>query len=704
MCTSAVDATEKAPDPAPLRARVPLPLTLFVLFGALLTFVLEPMVGRLLLPSCGGGAHVWTTCMMFFQGALCLGYLQCHLVAPRLRGWQLLVYLLPLPFLPLATLLVSPDPASPVTDVLVTLVRHVAVPFAALSTTAVVAQQWLARSGAAEPYPLYAASNWGSLLGLFMYPLLLEPLLSLRTQRWAWSAAYLGYLLLALLAYPRGAGPAGPAPEAKPAPAPAPPLGTQAAWFFLALAPSAFLLAVTNAIAADVGSAPMVWVLPLGLYLLSFVLAFGRLGRPWVIGRFWIVLAALGLVTFASHRGGVTWIVASIHLCTLFGIAWAAHGELVLRRPASEHLARFYLTIALGGWGGGVLVSMVAPAVFSGVWEYPLSLGLLAAVFLALHGRGILRALADEHAAVVLVTLLGLSWCGAKLIEDALTSRYTPRLQLRNTYGIHRVIDELENDAGRQIPFRRLYHGTTVHGGQVQGDLSQRRRTVSYYHPAGPLGDAMRVLRRPAKAAIIGLGSGGCAGWFGAGDELTFYELDPDTVRIAREQFTYLSDLVEVGARPARIVLGDARLQLAADPEAPPGGYDLILIDAFSSDAIPTHLLTREAVELYLSRLAPDGWLLFHISNRYYDLRPVVRAVTRDTMVGVWRARRTTVAPLEFYADWYALRRTAAGVEPLATISEWRSPEGLPELAPWTDDHVNLFPALWLKVKDRMDW
>lgn len=695
------------PAPAAQGSAAPPLLTAFVLLGALLTFMLEPLVGRLLLPTCGGGSHVWTTSLMFFQGALCLGYLQCHLLAPRLGRLQLLVYLLPLPFLPLATLTITPDPAAPVGSILIGLVRHVAVPFAALSTTAVVAQLWLTRQGRAQPWRLYAASNWGSFVGLFAYPFLVEPLLPLHTQRLAWSAGYLAYLGLALVVFPWRAPAASQAPvpgDAAPA-VPAPSLGLQLTWLLLAFCPSAFLLAVTNVIAMDVGSAPFVWVLPLGLYLLSFVFVFRRGDRPWWVPRGLPLIALAGLDCLVIQRGGVTIFTSCVHLAALLVVSWAAHGELVRLRPDPAHLARFYLALALGGWGGGVFVSLVAPNLFTDLSEYPVSLLLLGLVLLVARWREMARALQTEPAPLLLVTLLLASLVVAHAVGWLwLVPQRQPLLVLRNAYGLYRVFEERRQNEAGDYSVRRLYHGSTVHGGQLVGPLEVRRQPISYYHPASPLADVMRIVPRPCRAAVIGLGSGACAAWFGPGDALTFYELDPDDQQVARECFTYLSDFEQLAGEDAlRVVEGDARLRLADDPGLPPGGYDLIIVDAFSSDAIPTHLLTQEALALYEQRLAPGGWLLFHISTRYHDLRPVLRATSAGIFQGAHKARLSDLQPLEYASEYYALRRPQDGIQPLVARG-WTPAERLtlPALAPWTDDHCNLLAPFWLKVRERL--
>lgn len=732
------------------RARLRL-LTLLTLLGALLLFGLEPLVGRLLLPSCGGGFHVWATCLTAFQGTLFLGYLYCHLLAPRLGRWHLAVAAAPLLFLPLALLpdhtpsppllsaltaagvgFAQPDSHAPVLSVLRALALGMVVPFAVLSTTAIVAQGWLARSDLPErddPYRLYAASNLGSLVALLGYPLLVEPFMSLRAQRLTWSGLFLVYLAVLVLAAPRRAGAAAPAPA--PAPDPTPPAAPAAEsaapptwrdllfWLGLSAAPSMFLVAVTNVIALDVGSMPLVWVVPLALYLLSFVLVFGR--RPFyppLLRRFWPEICIVGAFFFVQQANLATdKLLAFVHLSVLFVVCIVGHGELHATRPAPRHLTAFYLTLALGGWVGGAFATLVAPRLLTSLGEYLIALGLLGATFLLRYRTHLRGWLKDEPRSILLGSAVLCLIVVGRTAQWWWASTHAPPLQVvRNAYGIYKVHDRIltEEDqravatdvdptAGAKPLLRTVTHGTTHHGAQVLHERA-RRRPISYYHPKGPLGEAMTLVRaraagRPLSGGVVGLGAGTTAAYFTApGDAVTFYELDPDVETIARTHFTYLSDAQASSGVAPRVVIGDARLKVANDPGAPPGGFDVLLIDAFSSDAIPVHLLTREALAMFASRLAPDGLLLFHVSNRYYRLQPALVSTAR--VVGLsaatrTRANREELAPLEDPSDYVAL---AARPEALAPLVErdWRSagPDLGAKVTPWTDDYANLLGTL----------
>lgn len=721
-------------------------LQLFTFLGAVLLFGLEPLVGRLLLPAHGGGFHVWATALTVFQGTLLLGYLYCHVLAPRLGRAHLAVVLVPLLFLPLAVtpgrdlqppllsllgLLAPPDPLSPVLSIVRDLLVGVCVPFAVLSTTGVIAQTWLAASDLPErhePYQLYSASNLGSLVALVGYPLLVEPFLTLDGQRVAWLVAFLVYAGLAFTVVPRartapapstGAGtpavgapvqPAPPAPAAKAADEGDEPgddaertralgPGPIAYWLGLAAAPSMALLAVTNLFALDIGSMPLVWILPLGLYLLSFVLAFGRQPvYPDLLRRFWPEVCLVGLY-FNAVRGQSIF-SGFIQLGVLFCMCLVAHGELYRSRPAPSRLTAFYLVVSIGGWLGGLAVSFVAPFVFTSLAEYPISMGLLAVTLLIGRRHALAGWLRSEPRVIIagsalLVGIIGYLWA-----RDTLTKSKPNLVEVhRDVYGIYKVAERELNGFEAQdakVPagtiMRVIYHGTTLHGRQVQ-DPTARRTPISYYHPAAPLGDLLEhALRRPRKGAIIGLGAGAASAYFHAGDTLTIYEIDPDVVTLARKWFTYLEDCE---ARP-RIVLGDARLRLADDPGVPDGSLDILMVDAFSSDAIPVHLLTREALELYVRKLAPTGMLALHVSNRYYDLLPPIAANARALgLAAAWKSRSQASSALEDVSEWIVLAKSGDAIAPLAQRS-WRAiplANEIPTRA-WTDDYSNLLGAL----------
>lgn len=647
----------------------------------MLLFSLEPMAGRLLLPRFGGAFHVWTTALMFFQGALFAGYCYAHFAADRLGRWHLLIVALPLAALPIG-LGDAPSSEATVFAILGLLARHLALPFVVLSTTAVVAQRWLSRTGE-EPWSLYAASNAGSLGALLGYALIIEPFVGLELQRRAWSALFVVYVLASALAWRasrRGSSPA-PPPRSEGRP----PLPRLVYWALLSAAPSAFLGAVTNLIALDIGSIPLVWVVPLAIYLGSFVVAFARAKSgeatrvPGFVRRLWPHVAAVGLFFFTGgDAGGLA--DAAVHLVVLAFVCLAAHGELYRARPEPAELTRYYLVVALGGWIGGAFVALLAPALFRGLYEYPVALVALALTIgigrrSALYGwlRGP-RAPLLASAALVLVIVLKIAW--ATVAEP---ERGETLVIERSHYGLYRVTRTAREDGA----VRDLVSGTTRHGRQREGDPTP----LSYYHPEGPLGDALALLERPRSVGVVGLGVGAAAGHLEAGERVRFFEIDPVVDALARREFTYLAD----ARAEVDVVIGDARVSLERESRRGAPRYDLLLVDAFAGDAIPTHLLTVEALDVYLSRLAEDGVLLLHVSNRYYELAPVVAANARERALAFRRiARIEGLALDEDPSQYVAIARRP---ERLAPLEGWREPEAR-AIAPWTDDHVNVLEAL----------
>ncbi len=637
-----------APRPAPSDARSPLSLALFVALGAFLLFALEPMVGRVLLPRFGGAFYVWTTALMFFQAVLVLAYGYAHLVAPRIGSAHFVVLALALLALPVghapaAQLLPDAAEASSIGALLLALTRVALLPFFALASTSVVAQDWLARSprGArANAYVLYAVSNAGSLVALFAYALLVEPMIGLRAQGIAFSVGYAIYLVAGAIAFRRTRAPRGtqgePAeprarPEARPRSAPRSPAGAWLDWILLAAWPSALLMAVTNVITLDAGNAPLLWIVPLAVYLLTFILAFSDRGTTpsWVL-KLWPHFAVVGVFFFAGGSAGSTLVTVVIHLGVLFVVGWAAHGTLYAARPEARGLTGFYLLVALGGWLGGAFVALLAPAAFSALYEYPLALAGLG-LTIAVRERSTIRERLTRIGKGPIVLTLALLAAIAWKLADGLSDRGTGQRVVqsaRSAYGLYHVVE-------RATPLgtvRDLVSGETRHGRQViDGPL--RREPLGYYHREGPLGDVFAVLRsEEAPAGVlggraigaIGLGVGAIAAYLEPGDTLDLYEIDPLDVTLARERFRYLED----ARGTVRIHVGDARLSL--EREARSGlsrRFDLLFVDAFAGDAIPTHLLTREAVEGELAQLTPRGLILVHVSNRFYDLAPWLGSV-----------------------------------------------------------------------------
>ncbi|HEX2095170.1 MAG TPA: fused MFS/spermidine synthase [Longimicrobiaceae bacterium] len=717
--------------------------TTAVFLSAFLLFLVQPMFGRMVLPLLGGTPAVWNTCMLFFQAALLGGYLYAHLTSRRWgvrRQAALHLALLAAAALALPVSVAGAAPGgaeAPIPWLLLLMAGTVGPPFLVLSGTGPILQRWFAHSGhprAANPYPLYAASNLGSMLALLAYPLWLEPRLRLAGQSAAWTLGY-GALVLLLAGCAawvwRGALPAAAPGAAEEAAAP-PTARERAVWTGLAFVPSSLLLGVTTYITTDLTPAPLLWVLPLALYLLSFTLVFARrppLPHAWMVAAqpSLLVVVALMLLGDFVRRAGVA---IPLHLLGLFATALVCHGELARRRPAAAHLTDFYLWIAVGGVLGGVFNVLLAPVLFPDLWEYPLVLALAslarpwpegrmrpvqhagaalgaAALALALLALDAQRDsmpfpayLAVGGALVSLISLgLGgtppwLAACiGAVLAVNTALERRQEGILLadRGFFGHFKVMHR----EGRNGGFHVLQHGSTLHGAQSL-DPVRRREPLTYYIRFGPLGRVFAALSAPPgerRVAVVGLGTGTTAAYGHPGEAWTFYEIDPGIERVARRSglFTYLRDT----RAEVRVVLGDARLSLARERDR---RYDLIVLDAFSSDAIPVHLLTREALGVYLSRLAPGGIIAVHISNRYLDLESVVGALARERGLAarVGGGPRSGLARYENNSSWVVVARTERDLGEMATSELWRRPRLRPGAAPWTDDHAPLLGVLTL--------
>jgi hypothetical protein len=723
---------------------ISLTFTLAVFISAALLFVLEPMFGKMVLPLLGGSPAVWTTCMLFFQGALLLGYLYAH-IGPRWLGLRrhtiahlgvLALCLLLLP-IQVAETVEAFRLQHPNLWLLSVLTVSLGAPFMLLSSTGPLLQVWFSRTShpsAHNPYFLYAASNAGSLIALLSYPFLIEPLITLKGQTRWWSLGYIVLVALVFIsaAYLRAAPAASPL-NIRESAAPVARLGrrTLLRWTLLAFVPSSFFLALTTYMTTDIAAVPLLWIIPLVLYLLSFTMVFGR--RTWIPQRIlvrWqpVGLIALAVIAFWGPSASGPWLLP-LHLLVFFVTALVCHGELAATKPPPSRLTDFYLCIAVGGVLGGVFNALVAPAVFDSVLEYPLTILIACAVRPWSGARPLSKRLAWDVAlitaacAVLVWTRLGdpdRPATAAALISSAVVAvaclrmsrdpaRFTLAiglvvmaamvtagarsgvlLQERNFFGVR----EVREDAQRGL--RWLMHGTTNHGGQSI-DPAKRREPVSYYYRLGPVGDVFRAFPPIAgrKVAVIGLGAGGLAAYAGAGEEWTFYEIDPAIARVASDTnyFTYLRDT----PASVRVVLGDGRLSLA---EAPDHHYDLIVLDAFSSDAIPTHLLTLEAMSVYRSKLSEKGVLAFHLSNRYLDLEPVLGRLIRATGVaGLIRANTDRTPELESSGDpsiWVAIASDPSHLGALRNNTGWRSLRIRENVALWTDDFSNIFSVfIW---------
>lgn len=722
--------------------------------SASLLFLIQPMFTKMVLPLLGGTPAVWNTCLVFYQAALLAGYAYADW-APKWLGVRrqaafhvalLLVIVFTLP-IGISHGWTPPPTSNPILWLLLLLAVSVGLPFFVISTTAPMLQKWFAHTGHAQahdPYFLYGASNLGSMLALVGYPVLVEPYLRLGHQAWAWAGGYLvltglislcGLMLWRTAGTATGAGPeaagtraAAASPQAGAAPVT---LSQRFWWVLLAFAPSSLLLGVTSYISTDIASVPLLWVVPLAIYLLTFVLIFAR--QPLLPHHLMVFLEPyliilVSILFFLRFKGAV-WQTFPLHLLAFFIIAMVCHGELMKARPPVAQLTEFYLWMSLGGVLGGVFNALVAPMVFNAVIEYPLIIVLacLLRPGLSLEDRKPYRRLWDfllPGAFALLLVALGwgfralpssqtiLSLVLVSCLAGALcySFRHRPRrfalgvgvlilsgmffqtgqeqvlLKERNFFGVLKVSLD---DKGE---YHTLTHGSTVHGRQFL-DPARRREPLTYFSRSGPLGQVFAAFAgKDAKqrVAVIGLGTGTVACYAQPGQDFTFYEIDPAVEHIARDPryFTFLKDC------PARykVVLGDARLSLQQAPEA---GYDMIILDAFSSDAIPVHLVTREALGLYLSKLAPGGILAFHITNRYLDLRPVLGNLARAaglTALGQNDAKLSEQdrENLKGRSVWVVMARDQASLAKLARQPRWQPLPWTPGAALWTDDFSNI--------------
>ena len=602
-------------------------LTIFL--SAFLLFQVQPLIAKMILAWFGGSAAVWTTCMLFFQFLLLGGYLYAHFVIARLKPRQQAWLHGGLLVLAVSMLPIIPSEAwkpvgteNPTSRILLLLAATVGLPYLLCSTTGPLVQAWYARSHreSAAPYRLFALSNFGSMLALLSYPFLVEPYLPARVQAWVWSAGFV--LFAALCAYTgfKAAGFDGGTVAVKvEPPGPGPGFVRHLFWAALAAGPSMAMLAVTNHLTEDVASIPFLWIVPLSLYLLSFILTFDT--RGWYRREAFLVLAAPALGGLAYLQWSeaadfkVPWTIAAFSV-GLFIVCMTCHGELAARKPSPRYLTSFYLMLSLGGAIGGLFAGLVAPYLFKSYFELPLAIGFcgLLACLAALDepGQNFLENLRSVAGLALLAGLIGLCIYLGRTMNDSVKGY---RVVQRNFYGGLRV---READPGAWEGYRSLLHGSINHGEQWTHP-QRRRELLSYYCAETGVGKAMQ-LRKPGvphKVGVLGLGAGTMAAFGRAGDEYRFYEINPAVPLLARTEFTFLAD------SPAHIeiVMGDGRLSLEREP---PQNFDILMMDAFSGDSIPVHLITREAFLLYYRHLAQAGIIAMHISNKYLDLEPVL--------------------------------------------------------------------------------
>jgi len=729
-------------------------LTLFV--SASLMFILQPMFGKILLPLLGGSPAVWNTCMVFYQILLFLGYLYAHYVSSRLkqaRQIQLHSALILLSFfvLPLAL----PEHNSPPTDsnptgwLLWTLLLSIGLPFFVVSTTSPLLQKWFAGVGhhtSDDPYYLYAASNAGSLLALLSYPFLIEPHIGLVAQRSSWSIGYLGLcglilgcgfwlwraqqVKVTLIESENSLQPLN--------------LSTQVRWLLLAFVPSSLLLGLTNFISTDIASVPLLWVIPLALYLLSFILVFSSWAdkiHPVMLNLQPIVLLPFLAYSFINPAVLPYWLDLGLHSLAFLLSVMVCHGELAKTRPPTRYLTHFYLIMSFAGMLGGMFNSFVAPFIFNAVYEYPIMIiaalllrpnlvnlpatpmtwqwivikQALLPVTLLLLGCLLYLSVDDlpsylDSIGVMLILLAGLTYAFRQqpitlalltgtilFFTMGLHSLLSNTLfQERSFFGVFAVRETIIADENNQPEkIHELFHGTTKHGAQRLSD-QLREMPLSYYSRLGPMGQLFKEFEGQSQnwhIGVVGLGAGALVCYSTPQQHWTLYEIDPLVIKIAKnpDYFNYL----QLCGKTAAFKVGDARLSIAKEPAQQ---FDLLMMDAFSSDSVPTHLLTREALELYFSKLKPDGVLAFHITNRHLSLKKVLAYHAQQLKLAalIQEFKPQQDLPLIVATDWVVMAKNPQTLALLekSRLGHW---EKLPlyfDMKPWTDDFTNII-EIW---------
>jgi hypothetical protein len=675
-----------------------------IFFSAFLLFGIQPMFAKMVLPKLGGSPGVWSVAMVFFQAVLLAGYGYAHWLVSRfsVRRAALihisliaLVLIIALP-IGLASGFQRPPEDGQILWLVALFSASVGLPFFAVSANGPLLQAWFARTGhphAADPYFLYAASNIGSFLALIAYPFLIEPNLPLAAQAssWAWGFAF----LLAGIACCAGlslGGPGGSLAVERGTLVVTPiPARTKLAWVALAFVPSGLLVAITAHISTDVAAVPLLWVAPLALFLLTFTIVFQRkplLRHSWMLHAQLVLVAALVTATMFLPKAG--WgLQLGLHLALFFVTAMVAHGELARMRPDAANLTQFYLWMSVGGVLGGLFCGLLAPSLFNAVIEYPI---LIIAGLLCRPGLVSINLSRRAGAAMACFAFLGLV---VLVVQD---QRRTDTI--RSFFGVHRI------DVSEDGRFRRLIHGSTVHGAQrlIEPDGSAttgRPEPLTYYFTGGAIADGIDAVRQARggvlrDVAVVGLGTGSLACQMRPGEAWDFYEIDPYVVRIAQDtsRFGFMSEC----APDARIVMGDARLTLA---DAADGSLDMLVIDAFSSDAIPVHLMTTEAIALYLTKLKPEGAILFHISNRNMELGPVVVATAQQKGLTTW-IREPTASPallaqMKVSPHVAIVARRAEHVG-LPVGQGWVEQGASTGVRAWRDDYADIISAIWQKI------
>ena len=709
-------------------------LALTIFLSSFLVFQVQPLIGKYILPWFGGTPDVWTSCMLFFQMALLGGYAYAHAIVGHfgirkqviIHSIVLCVTLIWLPITP-PDFLKPNEVAMPILQVLLVLLVSVGGPFVLVSSTAPLLQSWFSRAYPGHsPYRLYSLSNAGSLLGLFAYPFVIERTLQLQHQTWSWSAGYLLFVVLCSVTGWRVAREVGvwkgdredsiptkvaAEPEEVSKPVKKRRYIDVALWVMLSFFGSVMLLAVTNQLCQNVAAVPFLWVLPLGIYLVTFIFCFesDRWYHRNLFAPLWIIALGLGLwlgfgVSFSL------WGQIAAYSYLLFVCCMVCHGELASLRPKPHRLTLFYFLVSIGGMLGGLFVALVAPMIFDLFYEFYVGLigsGLAIVLvlrrnhWLTLKRKALRRsmALAGMAGLAVIALVIGMSW----LVGQAGLGGGSGTIAIyRSFYGIVSVQREGTAKPGETI--LSMTHGNTTHGFQFESE-DKKDIPTGYYKPDSGIGMAFRFhpnreKGEPLRVGILGLGAGAMSAYAKEGDHFQFYELDPNVEWFARQLFTYLYDAEQRGAE-VEVILGDARVSL--EKELSIGGsdqYDLLVLDAFSSDAVPVHLLTEEAFVMYRKHLKPDGILAAHISNRYLDLVPVVRssvdAVDMEA-IQIWdRSNPDPALPdkLKLHSHWILASNNREFLERKEVVKALTPWEDDTERIHWTDNFSSLFQVL----------
>lgn len=726
-------------------------VTLFI--SAALMFALQPMFGKLLLPWLGGSPAVWNTCMVFYQTVLFLGYLYAHFLSTRFDGHRqiqihgivILATFLCLP-VALPEHMTPPTDTNPTLWLLWMLALAIGLPFFIVSTTSPLLQKWFANVGhhtSHDPYYLYAASNAGSLIALLSYPFLLEPNIGLEHQKGIWSA---GYFVLCLLVFScawilwRSNSRAESADQPDTTGLQPLSLRRKLHWAVLAFVPSSLLLGLTNFISTDIASVPLLWIIPLLLYLLSFILVFSKWAPQ--IHRVMLLLQPIVLMPFIAYsfiNPAILpyWVDLCLHLLAFFLAVMVCHGELAKNRPTTEHLTHYYLIMSFAGMLGGMFNTFVAPFIFNAVYEYPIMIIaalllrpsaktehnwkkqlLLDAAFpiaLLVLGLTVYASLDDlpQYLDTIGVTLLLLAGLNYSFHKRSVSLSLFTGIIIFFTLGLHSLLSNtlyqdrtffgvlsvresvLINEQGQPEKYHELFHGTTKHGAQR---LAPELQTVplTYYSRPGPMGQLFQAYNDVDSRwniGVVGLGAGALACYAKPQQHWTFYEIDPLVVEIAENTdfFSYL----KLCSHQAKIIIGDARLSLAREPDEK---FDLLVMDAFSSDAVPTHLLTQEAIKLYFSKLKPGGLLAFHITNRHLALKKVLADHAKQLQLAalLQEFKPRQEIPLVIATDWVVMSDQEASLEPLrqSRLGTWQKMPLYFDMKPWTDDFTNIV-SIW---------